>query len=123
MKAFLIDPKERTVTEVDHDGDYKTVCALLGCPRIDAAGINDKGDVIYVDDEGLFVEDPAFFMYKGFPTPMAGKGLVVGTDEEGADIAPSVDMDHLMTTVFFGFLFKANDGPRFYGDTAESFKK
>lgn len=88
MKGYLIDPYKQTIEEVDYDGNYRSIYGLLtaeGCPvgTFDTVRINDKQDVIFVDDEGLFKRDQKFFKHPGYPTPLAGKGLVLGGDTYG----------------------------------------
>jgi hypothetical protein len=36
---------------------------------------------LYVDDEGLYVENQVFFNIKGCSQPLAGRGLILGTDD------------------------------------------
>ena len=98
MKAYLIDPKEQKFEIVEYSGDFKQIYEILDCRAFDVVRTYENGDVIYVDDEGLFVEDQHFFMHKNYPTPLAGRGLVLGTDEEGEDTEPKTD-----------FLFMSND--------------
>jgi hypothetical protein len=32
MKAYLIDPKEQTITQIEHDNsDYKNISKTIGC--------------------------------------------------------------------------------------------
>jgi hypothetical protein len=87
MKAFLIDPQEKTVSNIDIDDSLQAYYDVLECRTFDVVRINNEGDVIYVDDEGLFTKS-YFFTYNGYTSPLAGKGLVLGTDSEGASIPP-----------------------------------
>jgi len=82
MQAILIDPYTQTIEVVDYSGDWRDIKTLLGCELFTTVYISDE-DSIYVDDEGLYVEDQRFFKLKGYPQPLAGRGLVIGTDEEG----------------------------------------
>jgi len=94
MKAFLIDPDNQTITEVEHNG-LEDLYRLINCHTVDAVRI-DADDVIYVDDNGLYVEpQPASFSYAGNPVPLCGKGVVVGCDDEGNDDAPA----HTLTSL------------------------
>lgn len=98
MKAFLIDPFERTITEVEYNGDYKHIYALIGCETFETIQIGDDGDAIYVDEEGLLgdLSKQAFF---GVPSlysqALAGKGLVLGSDALGGDTAPKITLEAL----------------------------
>jgi hypothetical protein len=86
MKAYLIDPFARTVTQVEYSGDYKEISALIGCQLFDAVRIGANGDTIFVDDEGLLNGPTEFFKHSSYPSPLAGKGLVLGTDDEGESV-------------------------------------
>lgn len=84
MKAFLIDPDNKTITEVEANG-LDDLYRLIDCHTVAAVGV-DANDVIYVDDNGLYVEpQPASFRYRGNPALICGKGVVVGSDDEGND--------------------------------------
>ncbi len=96
MKAFLIDPFTKTITEVEHNGDYKQIYQLIGADCFDCARINEHGDSIFVDDEGL-LRDPVSPMFEhiGYPQALAGKGLVLGCNDEGEAIKPTTTLDEL----------------------------
>jgi hypothetical protein len=47
-----------------------------------------KDDDIFVDDEGLFNTRNTWFLLRGYPQPLAGKGLVLGTTRHGNSCAP-----------------------------------
>lgn len=101
MDAYLIDPFKREVTTVQYNGDYHHIYALIDCECFDIARINAKGDGIFVDDEGLFKEEQAFFIVKGYGNPLAGKGLVLGSDDEGNSVSPHITLDELRSRVMF----------------------
>ena len=93
FKAILIDPTEKTITEVDYDelGSYRQIYELIDADLFDVLRLDD-GDAIYVDDEGLYNKQD-YFLYGEYPQPLAGRGLVLGTDEEGETIAPKISID------------------------------
>lgn len=66
-------------------------CDLFTCPMT-----FPNTDVLYVDDEGLFVDPSALlgaFYIDGFPSqPLFGHGLIMGTDDEG-------ETDEVMSSV------------------------
>jgi hypothetical protein len=100
MKAFLIDPKQGTITEVQHDDTLQDIYKHIGADCIDAIRINEHGDTIYVDDEGLYRQDH-FFKYKSFVHPIAGSGLVLGADREGYSVDPVIGLEELRNNVTF----------------------
>lgn len=116
MRAFLIDPGARTLTTVEYDGDYTTIYQLLGIDTFDVVRFGDDGDVIYVDDEGLMKGPTDFFLIEGYPQPIAGKGLVLGTDAEGDDIEPKVSEEWLRENLDFGNMMNLGGTLMFMGD-------
>lgn len=116
MRAYLIDPAERTLTVVDHDGKLSSIYELLGCDRVTTAQVADLGDVVYVDDEGLLKGPTNFFLVEGHPTPLAGKGLVVGTTYDGDDAEPNVTEEWLRDNLDFGAPMKMGSLLMFVGD-------
>lgn len=94
--AYLIDPEQRTVAPVtltQQPTALQEIYRHLDCQIISSAHLDD-GDTIYVDDEGL-LGGPVmqFFGIKGVGQPLAGRGLVVGIDADGNDVAPSIAFD------------------------------
>jgi len=101
MRAILIDPVAETVMEVEHNGDYRNIYDLIDCETFTVVGI-DNDDAIYVDDEGLLKDDPKhFFMFSGYAQPLAGKGLILGTDEEGNSVSPIISIEEVIERVTF----------------------
>jgi len=100
MKAYLIDPFKREITEVDHAGGIDSIYKLIEARMFDAVRFNDD-DCVFVDDEGLYAERRALFTIHGYPQPLVNKGLVLGTDNHGESISPSVSLDWLKANVTF----------------------
>jgi hypothetical protein len=98
MKAFLIDPFEKSINEVDYSGDYQDIYKLIDAELFDVVYI-DGNNCIYVDDEGLFKNEQAFFQV-GYAM-LAGYGLVLGTDDEGNSISPEIALEDLRKQVTF----------------------
>lgn len=94
MKAILVNPENRTVTEIklSDDPQLKEYYDIIDCELIDIAGIADLS--IIVDDMGLFKnngENLAAFVltYKGEQTaPLVGKSIILGYDAKTGDDAP-----------------------------------
>lgn len=91
IKAISIDPFACTVTEVEYDAEnYQNIYPLLShpihpveCFTIAPTDILKGADALFVDDNGLLNGPVRFFALAGSPQPYAGKGLIVGTDDEG----------------------------------------
>ena len=102
MKALLIDPTTRTVTEIHIDGSLQSFYAALGCKYVAVACDLPNGDTIYVDDEGLFAPAPVdYFQISHGYQPYAGKGLIVHTDQDGETRAVKSTLDDIKSDVVF----------------------
>ncbi len=88
MIAYLIDPETKSITEVQHDDSLNDIKELLQCTTIDMIRIDGR-DGIYIDDEGLY-KSQHFFRFRHYPSPIAGRGLVLGSNKDGYSIAPEV---------------------------------
>lgn len=114
--GYLIDPEQCTITKIEIRpkvlDDYYSA---LQCDLFDVVGFNDVGDVIYVDDEGLLKGPTSYFLIEGCRTPLAGRGLVLGTDPEGETISPSVTLEWLNENVDFGAPIQAGGRVMFVG--------
>lgn len=95
MRAILIDPFARTVTEVEYTGEYTNINEHIKAQYFDVVRINRKGDAIFVDDEGLINgnENQAYFGWLGYMNPLAGRGLILGCDDEGESIEPTISLE------------------------------
>ena len=104
MKAILIDPFDESVSEVDYNGDYKEICNLINCGPIDCVRLDDTNDV-YIDDEGLLKNPTRYFRIFSYKTmslhTLAGKGLILGHDDEGKSIATTLDVNEYAKTIQF----------------------
>lgn len=102
MKAILIDPYTNTVSEVEHNGDYREIYKKIDCECFTCVNIEDD-DTIFVDDEGLLklTEETRFFVFDGYPQPLAGKGLVLGTDDAGETVAVKATLQEIRERVKF----------------------
>jgi hypothetical protein len=85
MKAILINPKQKTITEIQIDGSLEGYYRALECEVFTVPTYLKNGDALYADDEGLFKEelygtDVSAFFPGG---PLVGNLLVVGTTKDG----------------------------------------
>lgn len=83
MKALLIDSAAREIRAVEYE-DYKDLQRFVG-GLISTARSWDTGDVLFVDDEGLFKAQRHFFRIKGYEQPLPGNGVVVGPERYDDD--------------------------------------
>ena len=98
MKTYLIAPAHRTISEIHYSGNYEEIYKLLDISTFDAVRLYDN-EVAYIDDDGLYNNDHHFWIHRNYPTPIAGPALLLGTDQEGNDIAPSTSIDELRSDV------------------------
>lgn len=103
LTGILIDPFTRTVSAISlpTPHDYRNIYRVIACELFDAVRIGDGFDSIFVDDEGLLkpAEGQAYFMFDGLPNPLAGKGLVLGVDDEGEDVSPAITLEQVAAKV------------------------
>ncbi|MGA0610027.1 DUF3846 domain-containing protein [Caldimonas sp. KR1-144] len=102
MRAILIDPFERTITEIDtiEPGNLDSYYAALSRPgapvtTFDVARYDEADIDIYVDDEGLITGRATAFFQLGDLDPLAGRGVVVSTDDEGNSMPPRASLEQV----------------------------
>ena len=102
MKVILIDTKNEEIKEVEHDDTLKNIYKFVDCATFDVLRL-DGVNGIYVDDEGLFVEDQLFFTYHGdnYSHTLAGNGLVLGVNGGGETISPTITVEEVSEAVDF----------------------
>lgn len=94
MKAYLVDPFEKSISEfkLDFDGDYGTLNSqihkAIHVQIFTLVAFNKRGDHLFVDDNGLFMKPDnqkfqSFFQIADYPQPLAGYGLALGSNEHG----------------------------------------
>jgi Protein of unknown function (DUF2958) len=115
MRAILIDPEKKTLTEIEvkGDGDIDEIYKLLHCNRF-ASGAKLSGsieegfDSIWVSDDYLEDRDDPRFWFQvdadhNPPTsfPLAGLGLAHGTDDEGRMCDVKISVADLASRITF----------------------
>ena len=115
MQAYFIDSANKTITDVEYDGDYRNISKMLGCDMFTVVNLNEDGDALFVDDEGYLKDqdNQNYFWFEGYPTMLAGNGLVLGTDAEGESIEPCRLIDWVKDRVLFQ---EKNTAPLFIPD-------
>ncbi|WP_211440949.1 DUF3846 domain-containing protein [Collimonas humicola] len=91
FKAFLIDPKGRTVSAIllSDESQLEQFYKHIGCHDVDALTF-PNGDTAWIDDEGPFVGGQDYFLLPDIHhDPIAGKCVVTGTvwDNKGDNLA------------------------------------
>lgn len=104
MRAILIDPTTKTVSETEYSGDYHDITKLIAAESGLFTVVRlSSSHVMYVDDEGLLVNpNPnGYFRLEGYPTILAGKGLIVGSTPDGNDVETSIPVSVVEAVVTF----------------------
>jgi hypothetical protein len=81
MKALLITPDTRSIEEVEIAG-VDDIKALIGFDTIESDAVGSEGDRLYFDEECFLRGTSGRFRIDKM-IPIAGKGVVVGTAEDG----------------------------------------
>jgi len=100
MRALLIDPFKRVITEIgEFRGGLTAIYQAIGCDTFDGVPLG-HGDVAYVDGDGL-LKPPSQRAYFAFPRnlPLTGKALVVGVTSEGDATDTSLSVGYLTALV------------------------
>lgn len=94
-KAILIDTSAFEVSEVEIGQDSTSdIYAALKCELFDVVTL-PNGDGVYIDDEGLLNDPQRFFAIIGLTPILAGNGLIMGVDDEGASVDPKYDLNYI----------------------------
>jgi len=102
MKAFLIDPRNETVTETTYNGNIEDIYNQIDVRNFEVATINDEGDGVYVDGEGLFSDERFVFTVRGYSGPLVNPAMVIGCNPEtGENREASVTLEWLERNVNF----------------------
>ena len=105
MRAILIEPKFRRISEVNIDESKRTLdewYRLIGCSMVEVAVYITEHDSILVDEEGLLKKgEKYYFNYNGSTQPFAGNGLITGCDEEGATVSCSISIEEVIKNIMF----------------------
>jgi hypothetical protein len=91
MKAILIDATNHVIKQIELSSDYRDIQKAIGCSCFTIAHHFEKLDALYVDDEGLLVDE----VKTGFTCDgqfLAGNGVVVGglPDGDSTDVKISI---------------------------------
>ena len=105
IKGILIDPKAKTITEVESTTGFELheIYALLGCSCITSYGIGY--DNALCDDEGLLKGDEhmqsagCYTLKCAGQSHFVGRTLVVGIGMEGETISPASTIEEIQAIV------------------------
>lgn len=99
MRAILIDPFTRSISEVDTAASLDDIYALLDIDTLTVV-MYDPDNAIMLDDEGLLKDKEVqeYWWLQGSTQPFAGKGLIIGNNY-GDNRATSLDLNEVRDNV------------------------
>jgi len=108
MFGYLINPENKTVTKVEEVQHKDSIHKLINVEVISGVTITSKGDMVFIDDEGLLKDNQSYFhivnengnLSKSLM--VSGKGLVLGVDSEGDTANPKVSLEALKNRIYWG---------------------
>ena len=92
MKAYLITPASHTIEVVDI-ANLEDIKALIGFDTLESDAVGSEGDRLYFDEE-CFLRGTAGRFRIDKLIPVAGRGVVVGTADDGValrDVATDIE--------------------------------
>lgn len=84
MRGILINPEDKTVTEIETPGGLDELYRLVNCRTVEVVDLGGGQD-LWLDEEGLLTDDPGpFFAFIGREAhPFCGRGLILSNDGQG----------------------------------------
>lgn len=103
MKAFLINPQLKEVTEVEIEPTIEAIQDLIGFKTVDSDEIDFNFDQLFFDEECFIRQQDQAGRFKvDNLAPIAGKGVVANSANNGKTIAsPQVTLEALIKRVTF----------------------
>lgn len=102
VKGILIDPVTKTITEVEiKDYDFQKIYPLIEASTFDVVELGEN-DALYVDGFGLKKDPPKpFFQWAGYHSPLSGRGLILGNDDEGDTVSTTLTVESVRDMASF----------------------
>ena len=100
MKAILINPFDQTIKETEYTGDYREIYSLVECRTFDCVRLTPHEDM-YIDDEGLLINNQRYFRMLEIGANYAGKALLLSHDDEGETKATNWTLQDVKSMVEF----------------------
>jgi hypothetical protein len=103
MKAFLINPQLKQVTEVEIESSIQAIQDLIGFKTVDSDEIDANFDQVFFDEECFIRQQDQVGRFKvDNLAPIAGKGVVANSSDNGKTISsPQVTLADLSKRVTF----------------------
>jgi hypothetical protein len=103
MKAFLINPKLKEVTEVEIEPSIEAIQDLIGFKTVDSDEIDANFDQLFFDEECFIRQQDQVGRFKvDNLAPIAGKGVIANSSDNGKALSnPKVTLANLIKRVTF----------------------
>lgn len=98
MRAILINPYERTIRAIDHDGTLEGMHRTIKCKTVCKISLT-KLDDLWLNDDGLLTAGLPVFRMGVYPHPLAGIGLILAYDAEGNSDATYIPLGKVVCAV------------------------
>ena len=104
VTGIIIDPWSQTVKAKNFAHSIKNINKLIGSHTFDVLTINEQGDGIFIDDNGLYADlkCPWIIETDWGKQALVNKGLVLGSNSKGQSIAPKESIDKIKERISFG---------------------
>ena len=100
MKAFLIDPENRSIESIDING-FDDIVRLVGYDTLESDAVGTEGDRLYFDEE-CFLRGTTGRFQIDTVIPVSGKGVIACTAEDGSTLSDVVtEIDDLRSRIKF----------------------
>jgi hypothetical protein len=98
MKALLVTAESQTIEAIEIS-NMEDIVKLVGYDTIESDAVGTEGDRLYFDEECFLRGSKGRFQIDTL-IPVSGKGVVVGTVDEGASLRDVVtDIDDLRSRI------------------------
>jgi len=98
MRAVLIDPYTRTITQIDFGGTREGLYTVLAARTVMSVVVGPR-DILWHDSEAFREAGRPVFRLGESTTPLAGRGLMLGNSPDGAHVGTTVPLQKVVKTV------------------------
>lgn len=92
--GFVIDPKARTIEPVTYETTLESWYHHTKTDIVQMVRIDEHGNELVVDEEGLLREERYFFEISTYPQPLVNRALLMGP-KNVKDRVPTMDLTWL----------------------------
>lgn len=107
MNIYIIQPDFNSVAQITTDDEFglDKIYQLLSTDVKQVSAIDavrdysnpENTDVIYVDDEGLLIDENYAFSFND--NAYFGRGIVIGTDDKGNNTSPIMPIEYYIKSI------------------------